>query len=90
MIEFPLTLHLSARCRFLPVLFLAVVGLTEEAAVAAGHPCCCNTLPMALVPRAGTIRDTRGVIKMGAEAEALKIAAISRFKDPGKLSCCAE
>jgi mercuric reductase len=23
-------------------------------------------------------------------AEALKIAAISRFKDPAKLSCCAE
>jgi mercuric reductase len=115
---------------------VAVVGLTEEAAVAAGHPCWCNTLPMALVPRAGAIRDTRGVIKMVADAatgevlgvsmvghnageviheaamalhfratlrdfidlvhvyptmaEALKIAAISRFKDPGKLSCCAE
>jgi mercuric reductase len=114
----------------------AVVGLTEEAAVAAGHPCWCNTLPMALVPRAGAIRDTRGVIKMVADAstdevlgvsmighnageviheaamalhfratlkdfidlvhvyptmaESLKIAAISRFKDPGKLSCCAE
>ncbi len=23
-------------------------------------------------------------------AEALKIVAISRYKDPGKLSCCAE
>jgi mercuric reductase len=114
----------------------AVVGLTEEAAVAAGHPCWCNTLPMALVPRAGAIRETRGVIKMVADAatgevlgvsmighdageviheaamalhfratlrdfidlvhvyptmaEALKIAAISRFKDPRKLSCCAE
>jgi mercuric reductase len=114
----------------------AVVGLTEEAAVAAGYPCWCNTLPMALVPRAGAIRDTRGVIKMVADAstgevlgvsmvghnasevihetamalhfhatlrdfidlvhvyptmaEALKIVAISRFKDPGKLSCCAE
>lgn len=91
---------------------------------------------MALVPRAGTIRDTRGLIKMVADAhsqevlgvsmvgpnaaeviheaamamrfhatlqdfiellhvyptvaEALKIAAISRFKDPAKLFCCAE
>jgi mercuric reductase len=115
---------------------IAVVGLTEEEAVAAGHPCWCNTVPMALVPRAGAIRDTRGLIKMVANdktgevlgvsmvghnageviheaamglrfraklhdfidlihvyptmAEALKIVAISRYKDPAKLSCCAE
>jgi mercuric reductase len=115
---------------------IGLVGLTEEEVIAAGHPCWCNTLPMALVPRAGAIRDTRGLIKMVADAhtqevlgvsmvgpnaaeviheaamamrfhatlqdfiellhvyptmaEALKIAAISRFKDPAKLSCCAE
>lgn len=115
---------------------IGLVGMTEEEAIAAGHPCWCNTLPMALVPRAGAIRDTRGLIKMVADAhthevlgvsmvgpnaaeviheaamalrfhakiedfiellhvyptmaEALKIAAISRFKDPAKLSCCAE
>lgn len=115
---------------------VAVVGMTEEEAIAAGHPCWCNTLPMSLVPRAGAIRDTRGIIKMVADAEtdevlgvsmvgqsageviheaamalrfrakiydfidqlhvyptmaeALKIIAISRFKDPAKLSCCAE
>jgi mercuric reductase len=114
----------------------AVVGLTEEAAVAAGHRCWCNTLPMSLVPRAGAIRKTQGFMKMVADAdthevlgvsmvgesageviheaamalhfrarlqdfidllhvyptmaEALKLAAISRFKDPRKLSCCAE
>jgi mercuric reductase len=91
---------------------------------------------MELVPRAAAIHDTRGVIKMVADAEsnevlgvsmlgvqageviheaamgmrfhatiddfidmvhvyptmaeALKIVAISRYKDPGKLSCCAE
>ncbi len=91
---------------------------------------------MSLVPRAGAIRDTRGMVKMVADdkseevlgvsmvgpnageviheasmglrfrakvrdfidllhvyptmAEALKIVAISRFKDPEKLSCCAE
>jgi mercuric reductase len=91
---------------------------------------------MYLVPLAGTIRDTRGIIKMVADAntdevlgvsmvgvsageviheaamalrfrarlqdfidqlhvyptmaEALKIVAISRFKDPARLSCCAE
>ncbi len=115
---------------------VAVVGQTDAEAVAAGHPCWCNALPMSLVPRAGAIRDTRGFVKMVANAEtgevlgvtmvgnsageviheaamamrfgatvqdfidllhvyptmaeALKIVAISRFKDPSKLSCCAE
>ncbi len=115
---------------------IGIVGLTEEEAIQAGHPCWCNTLPMSLVPRAGAIRDVRGIIKMVADdkteevlgvsmvgsnageviheaamglrfhakiqdfidllhvyptmAEALKIAAISRYKDPAKLSCCAE
>lgn len=115
---------------------LAVVGLTEVEAVSAGHPCWCPATPMSVVPRAGTIRDTRGFVKMVADrnthevlgvtmlgngaaeviheaamalrfraklqdfvdllhvyptmAEALKTAAISRFKDPAKLSCCAE
>jgi mercuric reductase len=115
---------------------IAVVGMTEEEAIKAGHPCWCRTLPMILVPRAGAIRDTEGIVKMVADAktdevlgvtmignsageviheaamalrfraklhdfidllhvyptmaEALKIAAISRYKDPSKLSCCAE
>jgi len=115
---------------------VGVVGLTDAEATAAGHRCWCNTVPMELVPRAGAIRDTRGVIKMVADAdthevlgvsmlganaaeviheaamglrfhatiddfidllhvyptmaEALKIVAISRYKDPGRLSCCAE
>lgn len=115
---------------------IAVVGMPEAEVVAAGHRCWCNTVPMSLVPRAAAIRDTRGMIKMTADAvsnevlgvamvghnageviheaamamrfratlrdfidmlhvfptmaEALKIIAISRFKDPAKLSCCAE
>ncbi len=115
---------------------IGIVGLTEEQAIAEGHSCWCNTVPMSLVPRAGAIRDTRGIVKMVADdtteevlgvsivgsnageviheaamglrfrakirdfidllhvyptmAEALKIVAISRFKDPAKLSCCAE
>lgn len=115
---------------------VAVVGMTDAEAITAGHRCWCNTLPMSLVPRAGAIRETRGVIKMVADAdtnqvlgvsmvghnaseviheaamalrfratlrdfidllhvypamaEALKIAAISRYKNPAKLSCCAE
>lgn len=115
---------------------IGIVGITEAEVIAAGRSCWCTTLPMELVPRAGAIRDTRGLIKMVADAdtnevlgvsmigagaseviheaamamrfrakiedfvdlihvyptmaEALKIAAISRTKDPRKLSCCAE
>jgi mercuric reductase len=115
---------------------VAVVGMTEAEGIAAGHPCWCKPVRMSLVPRANAIRDTRGFIKMVANAktdevlgvtmighnageviheaamalrfhaklhdfidllhvfptmaEALKIAAISRYKDPGKLSCCAD
>lgn len=115
---------------------VATVGMTEAEAIAAGHPCWCKTVPMSLVPRANAIHDTKGIIKMvadaktnevlgvtmvgkGAEeviheaamglrfrakvtdfidllhvyptmAEALKIVAISRYKDPSKLSCCAD
>ena len=115
---------------------IGIVGVTEAAVIAAGRRCWCTTLPMELVSRAGAIRDTRGLIKMVADAdtnevlgvsmvgtgaseviheaamamrfrakiedfvdllhvyptmaEALKIAAIARTKDPRKLSCCAE
>lgn len=115
---------------------IGIVGMAEKEAVAAGYDCWCNTVPMEYVPRAGAIRDTRGVIKMVADAktgevlgvsmvgvnageviheaamgmrfhaslddyidmlhvyptmaEALKIVAISRYKDPAQLSCCAE
>ena len=115
---------------------VGIVGMTDAEANAAGHRCWCNTVPMELVPRAGAIRDTRGIIKMVIDddtrevlgvsmvgvnageviheaamalrfkatiddfidmihvyptmAEALKIVAISRYKDPAKLSCCAE
>lgn len=115
---------------------VAVVGLTDEEANAKGFVCSCNTVPIHLVPRAGAIRDERGIIKMVLEresrrvlgvsmvgrdageviheaamgmrfgatvhdfidlvhvyptmAEALKIVALSFFKDVSKMSCCAE
>ena len=115
---------------------VATVGLTDEEANGAGYRCSCNTVPIHIVPRAGAVRDERGVIKMVADAgtgkvlgvsmvgrdageviheaamgmrfgatvhdfidmvhvyptmaEALKIAALSFFKDVSKLSCCAE
>lgn len=38
-----------------------------------------------------TLGDFVGLVHVyPTMAEALKIAAISRFKDPSKLSCCAE
>src|SRR6266699_236248 len=40
---------------------VAVVGMTEEEAVAVGIACNCNTIPLSVVPRARAIRDTRGV-----------------------------
>lgn len=115
---------------------VAVVGLTDEEANARGYRCSCNTISMHLVPRAGAVRDERGIAKMVIErdsgrvlgvslvgrdvgeviheaamglrlgatvhdfidmvhvyptmAEALKIVALSFFKDVSKLSCCAE
>jgi mercuric reductase len=115
---------------------VATVGLTEAEALRRGHRCWCVTLPVSLVPRAGAVRDPRGVVKLVADAntnrvlgvslvmrdageviheaamalrfgaavddfidlvhvyptmaEALKLAAIARYKDPAKLSCCAE
>lgn len=115
---------------------VAVVGLTDAEATARGYRCWCNTIPVDLVPRAGAVRDTRGIVKMVADAdtnkvlgvslvmrdageviheaamglrlgatvddfigllhvyptmaEALKTVALSRYKDPAKLSCCAE
>ncbi|MDQ7844655.1 MAG: mercury(II) reductase [Armatimonadota bacterium] len=115
---------------------IAAVGLTDEEANRRGHRCHCGTIPMSVVPRAGAVRDPRGLIKMvldgdtkkvlgvtmvGREAgeviheaamalrfgasvhdfidmvhvyptmaEALKIAALSFFKDVERLSCCAE
>ncbi len=115
---------------------VGVVGLTDEEANARGYSCSCNTVPMRVVPRAGAVRDERGIIKMVLErdsgkvlgvsmvgrdageviheaamglgfgatvhdfigqihvyptmAEALKIVALSFFKDVEKMSCCAE
>lgn len=115
---------------------VATVGLTEAEAHARGYRCRCSSVPVDLVPRAGAVRDTRGVVKMVLDAdtqrvlgvsmvgrdageviheaamalrlgatvhdfidmvhvyptmaEALKIVALSFFKDPGRLSCCAE
>jgi mercuric reductase len=56
---------------------VAVVGLTDEEAVAAGIECNCNTIPMSAVPRAGAIRDTRGVIKMVLDGPTRRVVGVS-------------
>ena len=56
---------------------IAVVGMTEDEAISAGHQCWCNTLPMSLVPRAGAIRDTKGIIKMVADAKTNEVLGVT-------------
>jgi mercuric reductase len=56
---------------------IGVVGLTDEQANAAGFECECRVLPMDLVPRAGAVRDTRGVIKMVADRRTRRVLGVS-------------
>ena len=56
---------------------VAVVGLTDEEAGAAGIECNCNTIPISAVPRAGAIRDTRGVIKMVLDGPTRRVVGVS-------------
>ncbi len=56
---------------------VAVVGLTDEEAVTAGIACECNTIPLSVVPRAGAIRDTRGVIKMVLDGPTRRVVGVS-------------
>lgn len=56
---------------------VGVVGLTEAEASATGHRCWCRPLPINLVPRAGATRDTRGVIRMVADADTGEVLGVS-------------
>jgi mercuric reductase len=56
---------------------VAVVGLTDEEAVAAGIGCNCNAIPLSVVPRAGAIRDTRGLIKMVLDDTTRRVVGVS-------------
>jgi mercuric reductase len=55
---------------------LASAGLTEAKALTGGHRCDCRVLALADVPRALANRDSRGVIKLVADA------------DPGRYWAC--
>jgi mercuric reductase len=56
---------------------VGVVGLTDREANARGFVCQCNTIPLGVVPRAGAIHDTRGVIKMVLERESRRVLGVS-------------
>jgi mercuric reductase len=47
---------------------VASVGLTDKEANEKGYKCTCRTVEMSKVPKAITIRDTRGLIKMVADS----------------------
>jgi mercuric reductase len=48
---------------------IASAGLTDAQAAEAGLPCDCRVLPLEYVPRALASRDTRGLIKLVANAQ---------------------
>ncbi len=55
---------------------IAAVGLTDAEAGAAGLECTCRVLPLARVPRAIVNRDTRGLVKIVAEADSGRVVGV--------------
>lgn len=66
---------------------LAAVGMTDREANAAGIRCECRVLPLEHVPRALVNRDTRGFIKIVADADTGRILGITAVaKDAAELA----
>ena len=66
---------------------IGAVGMTEAQVLAAGIRCVCRVLPLTYVPRARVNRDTRGFIKMVANAETGEILGLTAVaKDAGELA----
>ena len=55
---------------------IASVGLTDQQAQDAGFDCDCRVLPLSQVPRAIVERDTRGLVKIVADAKSDRILGI--------------
>ena len=55
---------------------VASVGLTDQEANEKGYKCTCRTVEMSKVPKAITIRDTRGLIKMVADSTSGRILGV--------------
>ncbi len=60
---------------------VASVGLTEKEAEEGGYKCACRTVEMSKVPKAITIRETRGLIKMVAEARTGRVLGVHILAD---------
>lgn len=60
---------------------LASAGLTEGEALARGHACACRILDLSDVPRALVQHDTRGVVKLVADAESGKVLGVHALAD---------
>jgi mercuric reductase len=60
---------------------VASVGLTEREAEEGGYECACRTVEMSKVPKAITIRETRGLIKMVAEARTGRVLGVHILAD---------
>jgi len=66
---------------------LAAVGMTDRQANDAGIRCECRVLPLEYVPRALVNRDTRGFIKIVADADTGRIVGITAVaKDAGDIA----
>jgi mercuric reductase len=59
----------------------AGAGVTDEQAVELGIECECRVLPMSIVPRALVNHDTRGFVKIVAEARTGRIVGVSAVND---------
>ncbi len=60
---------------------LASAGLTEAEAIAAGHRCDCRVLSLSDVPRALANRDTRGAVKLVADADTGRVLGVHAAAD---------
>lgn len=66
---------------------VGAVGMTDHQAQAAGIRCTCRVLPLDYVPRAQVNRDTRGFIKIVADADTNQIVGITAVAtDAGDLA----
>ena len=60
---------------------LASAGLSEAQALAAGYSCACRTLSLDDVPRALVNRDTRGAVKLIADASTGRVLGVHAAAD---------
>jgi mercuric reductase len=66
---------------------VGAVGMTEAQVLAAGNRCDCRVLPLGYVPRALVNRDTRGFIKVVADADTGRILGLTAVaEDAGELA----